>query len=382
MKPIKLLNIHWGFSIGGVGKYASSLDDVSRYSPIEPYSVCILSPDWHCDRETLNTLRAKEIVIKSRLDFSWFRKIIAEVDRVQPDIIMTHGFNGHFVSLVTLRFCKTKSIRICSYHGRYHAPSKLRKLATPFLDGLTEYYINHIADSAVAVAQCSKDYLVSCGISPKKIRVIHNGIDENTDNNPDARQNIRSEWGIGEKTTLLGIASRLDPIKGLPYLIEAVLELLEDGRDIKLALIGTGPLEDDLRGTVSNTSFANRFIFTGFRSDIPDCLEALDFFILPSLEENHSIALLEAMRAAKTIIATDVGGNGESVRHEKEALLVPSANSAALKSAIERLLSSPDLAETLAYNAKTRFNENFRTERMVRKTAAWIVDSMDKKNKQ
>jgi glycosyltransferase involved in cell wall biosynthesis len=91
------------------------------------------------------------------------------------------------------------------------------------------------------------------------------------------------------------------------------------------------------------------------------------------LAEYHSIALLEAMRAGKAIVATDVGGNTESVRNLKEGLIVPAADVERLVHAIDRMVIDRSLAKKLGEAARERFKDKFTEEIMVRQTAQWLV---------
>ena len=188
------------------------------------------------------------------------------------------------------------------------------------------------------------------------------------------RDRLRQEWGVREDEILLGIASRLAPVKGVTFLIEAMGLIKKDGPMPKLVIVGTGTLDQALNEQVKQLGLTHKIKFTGFRSDIDQCLGAIDIFILPSLAENHSIAIIEAMRAKKTIIATDVGGNTESVRHMKEAIIIPPHDSISLAEAIKQLMSDKVLQEKLAAKARDRFLQKFTVETMVRETADWLID--------
>lgn len=377
-ETISVLNVHWGYSIGGVGKYAAIIEDVKDIVPVSMNTVCINCLSWHCDNETLKKLSARLITIKSRFDISWLWRLPKEIDRIRPDVIMTHGFNGHFITLVTRMFCKTSATYVCSYHGLYHAPSKLRKLVQPVFNGFTEFYIKYIANKVISVSDYSKRYLIERGVNPDKITVIHNGIDDAYDVPNEIRDKLRQEWGVAENEVLLGIASRLDPVKGISYLFDAFSKLCPDNDNLKLVIVGTGTLERVLAEKARALKLSDRIIFTGFRNDIDACLAAFDIFVLPSLAEYHSIALLEAMRAGKVIISTDVGGNTESVRDSQEALIVKPKNSQQIIDAVNRLLGDKGLCERLSSTANNRFKSHFTVDKMVEDTANWLLTSTDK----
>jgi glycosyltransferase involved in cell wall biosynthesis len=128
-----------------------------------------------------------------------------------------------------------------------------------------------------------------------------------------------------------------------------------------------------LRQQVAQSGLSGKVVFTGFRPDVSDCLSAFDIFVLPSLAESHSIALLEAMQAGKAIVATDVGGNTESVRQGKEGIIVSPADPDGLAKAIERYIKFPELAIQMGKNAKLRFDNQFTVDVMVKKTAEWMI---------
>ena len=367
-----IISIHWGLSLGGVGKYATYIDNVEKYASVTIKSVCILGNTWDANTSCLDQLDADKIFIKSRLDTSWISEVREQIDHHKPDAIMTHGFNGYFVAALQRLLFRKKVPLICSYHGSYHATTFSRKLVSGLYNWFAELFIRRIAASVVCVAEHSKQYLISKGVSSEKIVVIHNGIAD-LELLYNQRESIRNEWGVIDGELLVGCACRLDPVKGIRYLIAAISKIKDDINDVKLVIVGSGASEVLLKEQARVLGVESRVIFAGFRTDIEQCLGAFDIFALPSLAEYHSIALLEAMRAGKPIIATDVGGNTESVRHMKEAIIVPSKNSDSLVDAIKLLHSDKSLRESLGVRARKRFKEEFTMDRMVKSTADWLV---------
>lgn len=376
MRDKTVLSLIWGFSIGGVGKYNVLLSEVSKYQPIKVRYICILSDRWHCDESSLEALDATIIKINSRLDFSWLPRTAAGIKALKPDLIMTHGFNAHLVSWLTTRVYGIQIPAVMSYHGLYHPTSTLRRFLAPIYNWFTEKYARDNALRIVSVADFSKKHLVSKNISAKKVDVIHNGIPD-ISISFNERGKLRRAWGFTDQHMVLGITSRLDHVKGLEYLVEAVAKLSPSHPELRLVLVGTGSLDQQLEQRVTSLGIGEIVTFTGFRSDIPTCLAAFDVFMLPSLAEYHSIALLEAMRASKPIVSTDVGGNTESVRDGREAIIVPPASTDALVLAIEKLMASSELRADLAAAARHRFLKNFLDSVMVERTANWLMQSIE-----
>jgi len=374
-----VLSFNWALTIGGVAQYNVLLKDVSNYKPIQMHYICILSDKWHTDQSSLDKINATVIKIRSRLDFSWLSKSAAAIRELSPDLIITHGYNAHLIIWLMRHIYSIKIPAVMSYHGLYHPTSTLRYLAAPIFNGFTQYYARRYANQIVAVAFYCKKYLITRKVPSSKIEAIHNGIPD-IDPPLEAGIQIRRELGLTDKDTVIGIASRIDHVKGIRYLIEAMKPLSTKYPELKLVLVGTGILEAELRQHATALGIDDRIIWAGFRTDIPACLAAFDIFVLPSLAEYHSIALLEAMRAQKTIVATDVGGNTESVRDRKEALIIPPADADAIAEAVTQLMEAPELQSKLAIAARDRFTQNFLQSQMIQQTAHWLWNEL--KNEQ
>ena len=119
----------------------------------------------------------------------------------------------------------------------------------------------------------------------------------------------------------------------------------------------------DARLAVS-LGLASKVHFLGSRRDVPDLLNAMDIFVLPSYSEGVSLALLEAMAAGLPVIATAVGGLPEVVEDGATGLLIPPRDAAALARALTRLLADPAWAKTLGDQARLHVREHFSLERL------------------
>jgi len=108
MNIIKILSIYWGFSLGGGVKYAEILDKIGENKKFEIAHVCIRDRRWDAIEDILHAIKCDSIFITSRLDFKWIKKLSDTINRHDPDMIMTHGFNGHFAVWLALILCKKK----------------------------------------------------------------------------------------------------------------------------------------------------------------------------------------------------------------------------------------------------------------------------------
>jgi len=367
---MKVLNLIWGFSLGGVGKCFIQYAKLGVIDPtIIIHSACIYGEHWNCDLKPLKEIGASLIPIRGHTDISWIGHCAKLVESSSPDFVFVHGFNGPIIARAIQIKLKRKIPFVCSYHGFYHAPSLSRIPLAPVFNKAAEYVYSHHATAVVAVAQYCKNQLVFRGVPEHKITVIHNGLP--------ARQQAgklvtRADAGLVDSNFVIGIASRLDPVKGLEYLLAAFANIVLVYPMARLLLVGDGPCEKNLRKQSAKLDIADKVIFTGYQDNVDNWLDVFDVFVLPSLAEYHSIALLEAMRAGKAIVATDVGGNTESVVHEKHGLIVPSANAAALQKAIIRLIENSEFRNNLGASAQNRFKAEFTEDRMIEKMSIWL----------
>ena len=369
---MRILNIMWGFNIGGIGKCFLMYDQLDQGNKkLEITTACINLKNVDFDLTPLFEIGAVIIDIKNRRDLSWLRKCKALIEQVKPDLIFTHGFNGPVVIAALTFFYKLTIPFVCSYHGEYHAPSQSRKLVEPLFNMSMHYLFRKHALGVLCVCEHSKRYLVSRNIPLEKVTAVHNGIEMHLAQS--APKLLREKLNIGCDSTIIGTASRIDPVKGLEFLLEAAAKLIADGENIDIVIAGDGNCVNALQDQSRTLKISDKVHFVGFQPDMGPWLELFDMFALPSRAEYHSIALLEAMRAQKVIVATDVGGNTESVRDGKEALIVPAADSFALYTAIRRLIKEPDLRIKLSLSARQRFEEKFTVETTKSKLAHWLL---------
>ena len=368
---MKVLSIHVGLSLGGVAKYAATLEKLRKEAHVELRSLCILTEGRDVDLEVLDSLDAKVVRVRTLAAIGWLYRVRKIITSESPDCVLSHGFNGHFVSLVCCAGQGRRINRLATYHGSYHATTGFRRLLEPLYNGFTHWFMRRKAKSVLCVAQYCARYLESRDVDNGKLVVIHNGIPDYSAD-PDARDILRATWGLDDSHVLIGTASRLDPVKGLDTLLEAFAEVTREFLAARLVMLGDGTMRTVLENRADNLGIRDRVVFTGTRRDVPDCLAAMDIFALPSLAEYHSIGLLEAMRAGLAIIATDVGGNTESIRHGREGIVVRPADQAGLAEAMRLMFADNELRTRLGQAARKRFREEFSELVMLDKTRRWL----------
>src|SRR6185369_13157214 len=161
----------------------------------------------------------------------------------------------------------------------------------------------------------------------------------------------KTALGLDSERPVVGTVGRLEQRKGQDVLLAAI-ERLKSRRPAPHLLVGDGPAASDLRKRAEALGVAKLVRFTGTLDDVRPALAAMDVFTLPSREEGMSNALMEAMAAAKPIVATDVGGNGEVLDRGRLGVLVPGDDALALADAVGALLD--DRARAAALGAAGR----------------------------
>ncbi len=154
--------------------------------------------------------------------------------------------------------------------------------------------------------------------------------------------------------------------KGHRVLLEAVAKIAEEIPGLRLELAGAGPLEDDLQARAVRLRLMRHATFLGVVEDVRPVLQRALMVVVPSLWEGLGIAALEAMAMGRPVIASDVDGLREIITHERDGLLVPAGDVAALAAAISRLMADRVLAERLAAAGRARVVEAFGINAMAR----------------
>lgn len=366
---MKIINVIWGYTLGaGIDKcfltYAG-LHDVDDEIDVKSVCINVLSRNSHI--EPLREIGVTFIDIKNPFDFSWVTALKKCINDYRADILFTHGFNGAILSLIERWFAGIRIPIVLTYHGAYHAPTKVKKCVEAFYNGLTHYIYKHIAKRTICVAEYSRQYLIKQGIPEEKLVTVHNGIKENI---------MSSKNKIKMQTDVVNIltASRIDKVKGLYNMMESIQILFERKLPFHYYMVGDGPELENLKQICKQKGLEDCVSFEGYQSNVPDWLNATDIFALPSLYEYHSIAILEAMRAGCPIIATSVGGNGESIENMKQGILVEPNNPKKFADEMERLIKDEMLRKKLAAGAKERFMNEF-TENAMKKNLVRVLKS-------
>ena len=194
-----------------------------------------------------------------------------------------------------------------------------------------------------------------------KIEVLHLGVGAAPLGLPPAGE-VRRQLGLGGEEQLVVTTARLAPQKALDVMLEALARL---PGNVVLAILGDGPLEDELRSHAARLGVADRARFLGWQDEVAGYVAAADVFCLSSKWEAVALAVQEAVVLGTPVVATDVGGMGELITDRVSGRLVPSGDPSALASALADVLAFPEEGARYAAAAQDRLERDFSTEAML-----------------
>lgn len=229
------------------------------------------------------------------------------------------------------------------------------------------------ADAIVAPSPIVRRELEAAGYPRDRVHYIPNAV-----RIPElAGHNERGEarQALAESHPLLGVSGagpvalytgRLHEGKGLGYLIDAWVLVCRELPGAQLWIVGEGPSREALWRQVAREGLDGRVVLAGAFDSVDEFLAAADAFVLPSLDEGMSIALLEAMAAGRAVVATDIPANQCVINDQIEGLLVPARDARALAAALLRVLRGGELAGRLGRAARQRVEREFSLDQSLR----------------
>lgn len=206
-------------------------------------------------------------------------------------------------------------------------------------------------------------------IGTAKIHRIYNGVDTARFQPRDSDVSPLPAGFADHASVVVGSVGRMQEVKGTLFLVQAFLSLWASSSDmrrrLRLLLVGDGPLHGQALAALQSAGAGDVVWLPGARDDVPDLLNAMDVFVLPSLNEGISNTVLEAMASSLPVVATRVGGNPELIEHGKTGFLVPPADARALADAIAHCIGDPHRMRRIGSNGRRRAESAFSMQAML-----------------
>lgn len=361
-RRIKVLRVVIGLNLGGVQQGVLNLCrhlDPERYEPI----VCALENDGVVGREIARA--GFEVIVLGLKGKAARPRIISELYRLLRSrrIDLVHGSSYHPSLLSRLAGWLARVPLLVSHeHTIYQHFHPHRALVSHLLGRTTQA---HIAVSQVVRQQVLSWYR----LDPDKVHVIYNGARPEFFKAGALRRASRRKLGLSPETRVLGMVSRLHLGKGFNDLF-AALAGLNSRMPLRLLLVGIGPHEQEIRELAARHGLGEAVEFLGHRRDVPELLAAMDAFVLPSLQEGFSNALIEAMAVGLPVIVSDHQGNLEAVEPGVSGLIYPQGDVEGLKAGLAQVLEHPRRARRWGQAAQARVAAHFTVEGFGRQVQA------------
>lgn len=287
-------------------------------------------------------------------------RLAAAIRRHRPDVVHARNWNTWLDATVAKRLDTASSHQlVLGYHGLEHDNGfspRQKRLAR---------WLRLSTHSFTTVSHAGRDELArDLGVPTDRIRILANGVDTTQYSPPseDARRAARKTLDIAPDDVVAVMVAALVSVKDHLTVLDAVAHLDATLGQLRLLIIGDGPLRDTIAQRAAQLPDATRVTLLGRRSDVPRLLHAADFLILASRYEQMSNALLEAMASGLTVIATDVGDSARVLDHGRCGMIVPARDRHAMSHAIARVAHNRTLRRQLGHAAKTRVVDHFRIE--------------------
>jgi glycosyltransferase involved in cell wall biosynthesis len=296
-------------------------------------------------------------------DVRAFLGLVRLLREFRPAIVHTHTAKAGLLGRLAARVTGVPVV-VHTFHGHvlrgYFGPAK-----TAFFRAL-EAGLGHLADALVAVSDAVKHDLVTLGVArAEKIRVVPLGLDLEPFAAALPHGALRRAGNVSAGAPLVGMVGRLVPIKDVPTFLEAARRVQQARPDCRFVLVGDGEERARLERLTRELGLGDVVRFHGWHPDMPAVYGDLDVVVNSSRNEGTPVALIEALAAARPVVATRVGGTPDLLGENERGLLVSAGAPGALAQAIVDTLDNPDKARMRALAGRRHVLERHSSARLV-----------------
>ena len=279
------------------------------------------------------------------------------------DLIDAHGSQDLWASIAARILSGARLPLVFTRHNtkrvRAHLPNRW----------LYRRQVDHLIVASRTVLDRYAAFFADGSLDPERISVVHSAYRTDRFRRGLDGRRVRAELGLAAGTPLVGVVGRLVRDKGQDVFLDAAARVLSRRPDARFVLVGTGPLEQELRARASALGIAPAVSFLGFRDDMPEITAALDVSALPSVDcDASSAALKEALACGVPVVATDIGGAAEIVRDGVTGFIVPPGDPGRLAEGLLTLIEDPERSRAMGRAGSDEVAERFTPERLAGET--------------
>jgi sugar transferase (PEP-CTERM/EpsH1 system associated) len=366
--PIRILHVVDTWAVGGLQNGLANLIERMDAAHFE-HVICAMRRVDGRNAQRVPAGRARMICLSEEESSSRFQApaLTRKIREMKPDIVHTRNW-GAFEGQLAAR--RVGCARVHSEHGiDWDSTAK-----EPWRRILCRRLAFQLADRVLSVSYQLRDLHARRTRFPaRKIEVIHNGVDSRRFYpDPAVRLRVRRKLGISDGEFSIGCVGNLIPVKDHLTLLRAIgtfaQSVAQSGRPWRLLVAGAGPELPKLTTFVeAHPGWKDRVVFLGSSNSVPELLNAMDVYVLSSLTEGISNALLEAMATGLPVVVSDTGGNPEVVVGGDSGLLFPVGDDARLAEHLLALEERSDWRLELGQSALRRVRDGFSIDSMVQK---------------
>lgn len=297
-------------------------------------------------------------------------KLRYEFQQLKPHVVHTHLFHADIYGIPAAAWARVPAI----ITTRHNLDERREELPLR----LTHAALWRMVSGGIAISEAVRAMCIAVEKAPAdRLTVIYHGLpkrDPAHDTQPErrrARQVLRDVHGVPQDAPVLGILSRLIPIKGVDTAISAFAQVADEFPQAHLIIAGEGEQRELLEFQVKRANLAHRVHFAGWQVNPAHALAAFDIFLQTSRREGFGISLIEAMAQALPVIGTSAGAIPEVVVHGETGIIVPVDDVPALADAMRLLLADKPLRMHLGLVGQDRQETLFSVDRMIDDTLAF-----------
>jgi glycosyltransferase involved in cell wall biosynthesis len=300
----------------------------------------------------------------------WDRTIVKRLAELMKkehiDLIHSHLYHANFYG--RLAAMRAHIPAVISVHNTY--------LKRKWHRELFNWYLARHTSAIIAVSEdIRRDIIRFDRVAPALISVILNGIDLKRAHSPLSPSEAKIRLNIPKDAVVLGTIGRLEEQKGHRYLIEAMASMRNHTPRLHLLIVGDGRERGALKSQIERLGLLEHVQLLGSRSDIGDILRSIDIFVMPSLWEGLSLAMLEAMAAGLPVIATNVGGVSEVLGEDEFGFRVKAGDASVLADKIKTCLADRSRLAQIGAKAAAHVQERY-SDRAMTQQVQQIYDSI------
>lgn len=290
-------------------------------------------------------------------------RMVRLVRQVGPDVVHTHMAKAGTVGRLAAQICRVPLI-VHTYHGHvfhsYFGPIKTRLFLT------IERALGRGTHRIIVLGEGQRAEIAGYRVAPlEKLVPIRLGLElEPFLHVAHNRGDLRRELGISSESPLIGIVGRLAPVKAHEVFLEAARQVGKALPSACFLVIGDGERHTELVAMVERLGLTESVRFLGWRRDLDRIYADLDVVALCSRNEGSPVVLIEALAAARPVVATAVGGVPEVVVHGETGLTVPPSDPGKLAEGMLTLLRDRSLAEQLGQAGRRHVYPRYDSSRL------------------